>query len=266
MPGQATDTAPPCLPTFYDDLVFPPPPPGRPYVAINMVSTVDGRTTLSREGKPVAERIGSPVDRTLMKRLRTHFDAVARGAETVRQSPYYPWAEPRETRQPLAVVFTRSGRLPVEASFFTGAPRPPLVVAPRLSGDRLKALRQAGAEVWETEDDLPAVLRRLGEEKAVRRLLLEGGPHLNRAFLAAGAVDELFLTLAPRLAGSGHNRRDAAGATTDTRKAGGNMLLNLSLVEGEPFWPPVELQLISVFRVESELFLRYRLSDPKAAH
>ncbi|MBE3576841.1 MAG: RibD family protein [Limnochordales bacterium] len=233
---------------IYDRLLFPPAPAGRPLVAINMVATVDGRTTLSRSGMPVRERIGSEVDRILMKRLRAHFDAVARGAATVRRNPYYPLAaatnaNPGEIRQPLAVVFSRSGELPITTAFFREAPRPPLVVTGPLSLLRRTELEAAGAEIWEIEDErrrVPLALERLAREKKVNRLLLEGGPRLNHAFLLADAVDELFLTIAPRLAST----------------AGG---LNLSLVEGEEaFWPPLPLELVSCFRYGSELYLRYR--------
>jgi riboflavin biosynthesis pyrimidine reductase len=50
--------------------------------------------------------------------------------------------------------------------------------------------------------DLPALLRDLREE-GVRALLCEGGPTLHGALQAAGLVDELFLTIAPKLVGAG---------------------------------------------------------------
>lgn len=237
--------------TIYDRLLLPPAPAGRPLVAINMVATVDGRTTLSRLGTPVRDRIGSEMDRILMKRLRAHFDAVARGAATVRQNPNYPRAEgigdrPGPGIQPLAVVFSRSGELPVTTAFFREAPRPPVVVTGELPPYRRNKLEAAGAEVWEIADDqqrIPLALERLAREKKINRLLLEGGPRLNHAFLLADAVDELFLTIAPKLAST----------------AGG---LNLGLIEGEEaLWPPLPLELISCFRYSNELYLHYRRSS-----
>src|SRR5690625_4198119 len=109
---------------IYDDVQFPGPPADRPYVALNMVSTVDGKTTLD-EGR-LRGPIGSPVDRALMERLRVPVDGVIRGASTVRRSPYYPGVpeslEHRRIdrgleRQPRAVVVTRSGDLPLDAPF-----------------------------------------------------------------------------------------------------------------------------------------------------
>ena len=72
----------------------------------------------------------------------------------------------------------------------------------------------------------------------MRALLCEGGPTLNRALLAAGVVDELFLTLSPLLAGNADAPR---------------------IVEGEDLPHPAALQLAWVLRHGDELYLRYRL-------
>jgi 2,5-diamino-6-(ribosylamino)-4(3H)-pyrimidinone 5'-phosphate reductase len=82
------------------------------------------------------------------------------------------------------------------------------------------------------------ILETLVEEFGIRSLLLEGGPSVNHSFLKARLVDELFLTLAPKIVGVGPN----------------------SLVEGE--LPPQDVtapSLVSVYLYDSEVFLRYRL-------
>ena len=71
----------------------------------------------------------------------------------------------------------------------------------------------------------------------MRALLCEGGPTLNRALLAAGVVDELFLTLSPLLTGN-----------TDAPR----------IVEGEDLPAPVRLRLEWVLHHDDELYLRYR--------
>jgi len=83
--------------------------------------------------------------------------------------------------------------------------------------------------------DLPALLQTLGEE-GVRALLCEGGPRLHASLQAAGLVDELFLTIAPKLSGGEHAPR---------------------IVEGE--LPAIaELELAWLLEEEGELFARYR--------
>jgi riboflavin biosynthesis pyrimidine reductase len=62
--------------------------------------------------------------------------------------------------------------------------------------------------------DLPALLRSLREE-GVEALLCEGGPTLHGSLQAAGLVDELFLTIAPKLAGGGAPPRILEGELDD---------------------------------------------------
>jgi riboflavin biosynthesis pyrimidine reductase len=88
--------------------------------------------------------------------------------------------------------------------------------------------------------DLPALLRSLQEE-GVRALLCEGGPRLHGSLQALGLVDDLFLTIAPKLSGGGAPR----------------------IVEGE--LPAVaELELAWLLEEEGELFARYSRRSPSA--
>ncbi len=93
--------------------------------------------------------------------------------------------------------------------------------------------------------DLPRALAELSERFAVRTLLCEGGPHLNAELLLAGLVDELFLSLAPKLAGG----EDVSGES-------------LRILAGREFEPPIELTLLGVLEHESHLFLRYAVREP----
>lgn len=224
-----------------------------------MVSTVDGKATLRRGEHP--RPLGSPVDRGIMVRLRTHADAVLRGAGTVRRAPHYPRAAPEvvplrraagREPEPLACVVSGSGQLPAASPFFTRAPRRPLVVlgpdapaeAERELGrvaDVVRAPAASGGAGGEPGGwvDPQWLLRLLREQHGVGLLLSEGGPRLNHVFFRAGCVDELFVTLAPLVAGSEQE---------------------LTMVHGPDLLEPFPgLELLSVFAHESELFLRYRV-------
>jgi riboflavin biosynthesis pyrimidine reductase len=97
--------------------------------------------------------------------------------------------------------------------------------------------------------DLPAALAELRERFAVRTLLCEGGPHLGAQLLAAGLLDELFLSLAPKLAGGDLDGNPAHPNPTHPEA--------LRILAGAELSPPVELALLSTLEHDSHLFLRY---------
>jgi riboflavin-specific deaminase-like protein len=221
----------------------------RPYLALNMIATADGRATLS--GRSGA--IGGAADRELFHGLRTVFDAVMAGAGTVRAEGYHRLVRDRDglrrrrerglAEQPLACIV--SGRLALGAEIPLLADPDARVAIVTASRDSLPPGCRAQIEyVRCTRDgqlDLPAALRELRARFGVRSVLCEGGPHLNAQLLAAGLVNELFLSLAPTLAGD-----DAAGEP-------------LRIVSGVDLDPPVAMELVSAHEHESHLFLRYRI-------
>lgn len=239
---------------IYDDVLFPAGRGDRPYVALNMVSTVDGKTTIDEGRQPGP--IGSPVDRQLMGRLRIGVDAVMRGAATVRKSPYYPGVpedlEHRRIdrgleRQPLVIIVTASGDVPFDAPIFQEAPRRPLIVAPTKAKDALSKREDVADTLFVGDDEvhLPVAMKQLYDEYGIRRVLSEGGPRLNYECMKHNVLDELFWTVAPKIDG---NRND------------------LTLVHGPASLLPLpELQLLSAYANGSELFLRYKTVDPADA-
>jgi riboflavin biosynthesis pyrimidine reductase len=92
----------------------------------------------------------------------------------------------------------------------------------------------------ETTVNLDVALETLREKYTIRHLLCEGGPELAHELLSAGLLDEVFLTLAPKLGSDRHALR---------------------LLEGTPFPEDTlpKLELVHVFAQASELFLRYRI-------
>ena len=221
-------------------------PPDRPYLALNMVSTLDGRATLDWRTKGLS----TEVDRELFHHLRTQADAVMVGAGTARIERYGRMAksgelrDKRETeglaRDPLAVLV--SGRLDLPADLpLLNEPEQPVLIA-TASDAELPGLG-GQVEYARTGDDLPLLMARLREEHGIRSVLCEGGPTLNSFLLAAGLVDELFLTLNPKL-------------------AGGEQVL--TIVAGRELVEPAQLSLVSVAEGGGDLFTRWRVQ--KALH
>jgi riboflavin-specific deaminase-like protein len=218
-------------------------PADRPYVIANMVTSADGRATLGgRSGG-----LGNEADRQLFLELRTQVDAVMAGTATIaieRYGPLIKSAERRARRRsrgleevPLAITATRSMELPATAPLFT---EPGARIVVLTSSDREPPPCAAALTIERISGeplDLKAGMRRLRSGHGVRSVLLEGGPTLLAAMAAAGLVDELFLTHAPKLAGSDEP----------------------TMLEGPSLPAAIDLELVSAMRHDSFLFLRYRL-------
>jgi riboflavin-specific deaminase-like protein len=215
------------------------PPETRPFVAMNFATTVDGRATIGGVSGP----IGSASDTEMLVRLRTRFDAVMIGAGTMRAERYgRPVAdqEQRERRErlglhhdPLMVIVSGRLDLPWDAPLFTAGGGRVLVFTaseaePPETETPLQVIRHEGAV------DIDEAMRHLRQERGIRALLCEGGPRLHAELQAAGLVDDLFLTIAPKLVGGDAPR----------------------IVEGElPGIAPLELARL--LEEGGELFARY---------
>lgn len=217
-------------------------PEARPYLALNMVSTHDGKAAIDWRTRGISTEL----DRELFHHLRTQADAVMVGAGTVRAERYGTITKTPELRAkreaegsrpvPLAVVVSGRLDLPLDLPLLND-PEQPVVIA-TASEDTLPGL---GEQVTyeRVGDDLPLLMARLRSEHGIRSVLCEGGPTLNSFLLAADLVDELFLTLHPKLLG---------GAAA------------LTIVAGRELVEPVELELVSLAEGGNELYTRWRIS------
>ena len=215
----------------YANLTFPDAPETRPYTFINMVATIDGKTVSGERTEPVGD-IGSKSDHRIMRRIEAAADAVMLGAGSLRSTPglWYP-------REQVRIVVTRSGEVDYGWRFFSDAPDRAIVVAPEggsVSPPAPIRLLAPGSPV-----SFPEVLRRLRLEVGIERLLIEGGSELNAQLLELDLVDELFLTLAPKI---------RLGRDVPTY-AGGDPL---------PRERMQRYRLVEQHQVGDEMFLRYR--------
>ncbi|HZU78269.1 MAG TPA: pyrimidine reductase family protein [Acidimicrobiales bacterium] len=223
---------------------------GRPFVRCNMISTLDGAVTVAgRSGM-----LGGPADRRVFQVLRSLADVILVGAGTVRAEAYGPARLDEEAQQrrneqgrapvpPIAVV-TRSGNLDWASPFFTEARARPIVFS---SDEADEGTRRRAAEVAEfvvagdRRVDPARALDHL-RAKGFRSVLLEGGPGLNADVVDAGLLDELCLTVAPRLvAGSGPR-----------------------VLSGPELALPVELRCVHLLEEDGYLFGRFALAGNPA--
>jgi riboflavin-specific deaminase-like protein len=189
--------------------------PGRPWLRVNFVTTVDGAVS-GPQG--YSEEIPDPADKRVFGLLRMTCDALMVGAGTLRHEGYGAMrlGERREDwrqahglpENPLLVIVSGSGNLDPESSVFTEAPVRPVVITTASAPPERRAALATVAHVLAFGDtlvDLPGaleVLRRMG----FAQVLCEGGPHLLASLTAADLVDEMCLTVTPMLVGPGPGR------------------------------------------------------------
>lgn len=225
--------------------IYRPADPRAALLRLNMVSSADGAVT-DREGR--SGGLGGEADMEVFRTLRALADAILIGAGTVRVEGYGPHrlradlAERRRAEgrdEPAAVVVVSASLdLDLTAPLFTQA-RTPTVVLTCAGSDtqRREAIAKVGRVLMAGSGrvDLAEGLSLLREELGVAHILCEGGPRLNAGLFDEGLVDELCLTVAPRLMGPGDPP----------------MVTALDA--------PLDLELVSACEAGGELLLRYRV-------
>jgi riboflavin biosynthesis pyrimidine reductase len=152
--------------------------------------------------------------------LRERVDAVLAGTMTLRVERYGRLVKDPERRrgrverghapEPLACIVTLTGDVPMDIPLLSEPEARVVIFTPR----PIEPLPAAQTEVVELdagELTLTTVMRRLRSHHGVASLLCEGGPTLFAALLHEQLVDELFVTVAPKLAGGGHGPTIANG-------------------------------------------------------
>ncbi len=272
-PGEPSRSAlPEGLRAQYDgDLSFPPAPEGRPYCIANFVSTLDGVVSFQLPGQSEGAQIShsNQEDRFIMGLLRASADAVVVGSGTLQASgPHASWLPEsvfpaakdlyqkyrtevlRKVEYPLVVIVTGTGGLDLTSAVFH-TPRTRVLILTTEQGKRMLSQRGSDAlasvevKALSTAEERitpSAILTSLRQDAGVELLLHEAGPTLFGEFLAGGFMDELFLTVAPQIAG-----RDAVHPRP-------GLVANVQFSPATaPWW-----KLISAKSATDFLFLRYQ--------
>jgi riboflavin-specific deaminase-like protein len=219
-----------------------------PFVLVNMAMTADGKIATSNR---CVSSFGSKRDHDHLLELRATADAVMCGARTadlnrINLGPGGTKYQKQRLKRGLAehnlrILVSGSGTINPNAEIFRHRFSPIILVTTTRSAHRIRSpLLHLADEIigcGATEIDFANLLRWLRRERGVKRLLCEGGGELNDALFRASLVDELHLTVCPKIFG-GRN----APTISD-----GLGFEKLSLAAG--------FELKSVKRVGDELFL-----------
>jgi 5-amino-6-(5-phosphoribosylamino)uracil reductase len=222
----------------------------RPFVLVNMAMTADGK--IATANRAVAS-FGSRRDHDHLLELRATADAVMSGARTVDSAkismgPGGKKYQRQRIKRNLAefnlrVIVSGSGSIDPRAEVFQHKFSPLIILTTaRMSAVSRRRLHRLGAEIkicGPKEINFRTALRWLKSKWGVQRLLCEGGGDLNDALFRAGLVDELHLTVCPKIFGGRNAPTIAEGVGFK------------KLAAARPF------QLKSTHRVGNEMFLVY---------
>ncbi|MDI6408551.1 pyrimidine reductase family protein [Streptomyces albus] len=218
----------------------------------NMVASLDGAVHHGGRSQPLSSR----TDMWIFGVLRALADVVVVGAQTVRQEGYGPakrrsgFAGRRaaQGQAPVPAVAVVSAGLELDFSLplFTEPVVPTLLVTGRgAPEDRVARAREAGVEVLFAGEGSavdPALVPGLLARRGLRRQLTEGGPTLLGEFAGAGVLDELCLSISPRIVAGSAPR----------------------IMNGPVLPDPDEYVLDGVLEEDGFLFTRYRRSQAVA--
>lgn len=185
-----------------------------PFVFINMAMTADGKIATANRA---VHTFGSTWDLEHLYELRATADAILCGARTVEISQATLGNGGEKYRKlrlknglaefPVRVIVTGSGTIDLGAKIFQKHFSPLIILTTqKVPAQKLAMLRKLADEVkicGKTEMDFPAALTWLRENYSVKRLLCEGGGELNDALFRADLVDEIHLTICPKIFGGG---------------------------------------------------------------
>ncbi len=229
----------------------------KPYVICHMVASLDGRILHSRwrpetrDGGTLFERLHERLAGDAWLIGRVTGEEFAKGSTYPARSeqvyPREPWLSRRQAPA-FGIVLDLHGRIAWGRADIGGDPIV-VVLGSQVSDAHLEGLRRDGVSYFfggEGALDLAAVLQFLYEQLGIRRLLIEGGGHVNGAFLRAGLIDEISLALCPAVDG-------AQGAPS---------VFDSAAQDAEQRAPLTRMQLTSSEVLEGgAVWLRYRLEN-----
>ncbi|RKU05566.1 hypothetical protein C6502_21790 [Candidatus Poribacteria bacterium] len=219
----------------------------KPHTSLIMAVSLDGKIS-TRDG--AGPRFASEADGIRLREVRSYADAILVGAGTIiaDDPTFTEHGKFRELRlerglapNPIKIVVSGSGSVPVTARMFQPNGAPALVfTTERIPSSRLASLQRVAEVhcVGETTVNFRRVVEILGRAYQVKQLLIEGGGQVNFDLFRAGLIDEVYLTLCPKIIGG----RDV----TTSVEGDGFDFLNI-----------VDAELLDHRTVGNEIFLHY---------
>ncbi len=208
----------------------------RPLVIVSYAQSVDG-SIATRNHEQL--QLSSPQSTILTHRIRAACDAIVIGINTLLIDNPLLTVRLIEGPSPQPIVLDSNLRIPLHARLLDRVDlRCWLACTDRNDPERIGVIEGRGAEVISCHRDhldrvdLPNLLHLLGK-KGIRSIMVEGGSQVITSFIEARLVDQMIITIAPRLAG---------GLPVLNRSGAGNgSLLHFNPVSYQPSGPDIVL-------------------------
>lgn len=179
-------------------------------VTINGAMTVDGKIATAGGDS----RISSKADLVRVHKLRASVDAIVVGISTILADDPRLTVRLAKGKNPARIIVDSRGRTPLESQVLRTAStiRTMVAVTDKAPVEKIARIRDTGASVLIVSEgkgenvavphgvDLKELFRAL-EKMGLKKILVEGGGELNWSLLRLGMVDELNVTVAPKIAG-----------------------------------------------------------------
>lgn len=177
----------------------------RPYVTLVSEVTVDGKLTVTRgASSKLLMQFMSHEAEILLHKIRASSDAIMVGANTIRIDNSFLTVRYVEGNNPVRVIPSSQGELPLEANIFSSDAKTIIAVSNKASAETLRELSDKGAIIevcGEQMVDLTLLMRKLYDKHQVKQLMIEGGSTLNGYMFEQDLIDDLILIHLPFIAG-----------------------------------------------------------------
>jgi 2,5-diamino-6-(ribosylamino)-4(3H)-pyrimidinone 5'-phosphate reductase len=196
----------------------------RPYVIVNVASSVDGKIDSSARSGVM---ISSTVDKHRVDALRASVDAVLVGGHTLLSEGPGLTVRSEEFRlervgrgmeeDPVKVGVVTNADLPIDSAFITrGTSRRMIFTTRNTALEPIMRLNELGVETIVHDADRVDLISMLAclQANGIKRLLVEGGGTIIAEFFRLGLVDELLVYVAPKIIGGASAPTLADGASS----------------------------------------------------
>ncbi len=211
---------------------------GRPYIHVKWAMTLDGKIATSRGD---SKWISNETSRQRVHQLRGRMDGIIVGIGTALADDPQLTARPAGPRMATRIVMDSQCRLPASSVLARTARQTPTLVVTGADApaERQRALEALGCEVLPLGSNPPGVAALLAElgRRRMTNVLVEGGSALLGSFLDAGAIDEVHVFIAPRLAGGKEAITSIGGRGVESIGQALRLdVIEVVLLDGDVYW------------------------------